>query len=65
MAANARTSTIPAVFGNRTYGIYDVGDNAGWVNLGISHDTAEFAVESIRRWWYDLGKTRYPQPKQR
>ena len=36
------------------YGIYDIADNAGWVNLGITHDTAAFAVESIRRWWYEL-----------
>jgi len=42
------------------YGIYDIADNAGWVNLGISHDTAAFAVESIRRWWHELGATRYP-----
>jgi hypothetical protein len=42
------------------YGIYDIADNAGWVNLGISHDTATFAVESIRRWWYELGAGRYP-----
>src|SRR5208282_1352747 len=42
------------------YGIYDVADNVGWVNLGISHDTASFAVESIRRWWYELGAKRYP-----
>src|SRR6266568_873862 len=34
------------------YGVYDVGQNAGWVNLGIDHDTAAFAVESIRRWWH-------------
>src|SRR6202046_4778369 len=42
------------------YGIYDIADNVGWVNLGISHDTAVFSVESIRRWWYELGATRYP-----
>ena len=42
------------------YGIYDIADNAGWVNLGISHDTAAFSVESIRRWWYELGAARYP-----
>ncbi len=42
------------------YGIYDITNNAGWVNLGISHDTAAFAVESIRRWWHELGATRYP-----
>ena len=42
------------------YGVYDVAANAGWVNLGISHDTAAFAVESIRRWWHELGVARYP-----
>jgi hypothetical protein len=42
------------------YGIYDIADNAGWVSLGISHDTAMFSVESIRRWWYELGRARYP-----
>ena len=33
------------------YGIYDLAANAGWVNVGTDHDTAAFAVESIRRWW--------------
>jgi hypothetical protein len=42
------------------YGIYDVTDNAGWINLGMSHDTATFAVESIRRRWYGLGAACYP-----
>jgi hypothetical protein len=42
------------------YGVYDLAANAGWVNVGISHDTAAFAVESIRRWWHELGATRYP-----
>jgi len=42
------------------YGIYDVGNNEGWVNVGDSADTSEFAVESIRRWWNRLGKTRFP-----
>jgi Rhodopirellula transposase DDE domain len=42
------------------YGVYDIAANAGWVNLGIDHDTAAFAVESIRRWWRDLGRPRYP-----
>ena len=42
------------------YGVYDIAANAGWVNLGINHDTAAFAVESIRRWWYELGAARYP-----
>jgi transposase len=42
------------------YGIYDLTANEGWVNVGIDHDTAEFAVESIRRWWYRMGRTVYP-----
>lgn len=42
------------------YGVYDIAANAGWVNLGINHDTAAFAVESIRRWWYEMGTARYP-----
>jgi transposase len=42
------------------YGVYDVGNNQGWVNVGDSADTAEFAVESIRRWWNTLGKSRFP-----
>ena len=42
------------------YGIYDITANAGWVNVGITHDTAAFAVESIRRWWHELGATHYP-----
>jgi hypothetical protein len=43
------------------YGIYDVGRNAGWVNVGQDHDTAEFAVASLRRWWYAVGAQTYPQ----
>jgi transposase len=42
------------------YGIYDIGNNEGFVNLGISKDTAEFAVESISRWWLTVGKNTYP-----
>ncbi len=41
------------------YGVYDIAANAGWVNLGIGHDTAAFAVKSIRHWWRDLGRPRY------
>jgi transposase len=41
------------------YGVYDVGQNAGWVSVGIDHDTAAFAVESIRRWWTTMGKAVY------
>ena len=43
------------------YGIYDVGRNRGWVSVGMDHDTAEFAVETIRRWWRSMGRPAYPQ----
>lgn len=43
------------------YGIYDVANNVGWVNVGIDHDTASFAVESIRRWWRSMGSDLYPK----
>jgi len=43
------------------YGVYDLANDEGWVSVGDSADTAEFAVESIRRWWNTLGKTRFPQ----
>src|SRR5450432_4278199 len=42
------------------YGIYDLAANTGWVSVGTDHDTAQFAVESIRRWWNDAGQTAYP-----
>ena len=43
------------------YGIYDVGSNSGWVSVGMDHDTAEFAVETIRRWWRTMGQPAYPK----
>ena len=43
------------------YGIYDLGANAGWVNVGTDRDTAAFAVESIRRWWHARGRERLPR----
>jgi len=43
------------------YGVYDIGENLGWVNVGCDHDTASFAVESIRRWWRKMGVRLYPQ----
>jgi hypothetical protein len=42
------------------YGIYDLAANTGWVNVGTDHDTAAFAVESIRRWWQARGSADYP-----
>ena len=42
------------------YGVYDLASNRGWVNVGVDHDTAQFAVESIRRWWVQMGQACYP-----
>ncbi|MGH9725935.1 MAG: ISAzo13 family transposase, partial [Candidatus Acidiferrales bacterium] len=42
------------------YGVYDLGQNAGWVSVGTDHDTSAFAVESIRRWWNMMGRETYP-----
>lgn len=42
------------------YGVYDVASNTGWVSVGTDHDTASFAVETIRRWWNTMGRQRYP-----
>jgi hypothetical protein len=42
------------------YGVLDLAANQGWVSVGISHDTSEFAVQSIRSWWQHLGRQRYP-----
>ena len=42
------------------YGIYDIGDNKGWVSVGTDHDTASFAVHAIGRWWVTMGQMRYP-----
>lgn len=43
------------------YGVYDIGKNLGWVNVGVAADTAEFAVESIAQWWRRMGRKRYPE----
>jgi hypothetical protein len=45
-------------------GIYDLAENSGWVTVGVDHDTASFAVETIRRWWHSMGKSTYPQAGQ-
>ena len=45
------------------YGVYDIGQNKGWVSVGISRDTAAFAVNSIRGWWYEMGKEIYQDSK--
>jgi hypothetical protein len=43
------------------YGIYDIGDNKGWVSVGTDHDTASFAVHAIDRWWTSMGQAHYPR----
>lgn len=43
------------------YGVYDIESNEGWVNIGINHDTAQFAVNSICKWWQEMGQHRFPR----
>ena len=52
---------IPELGRATPYGVYDLAQNTGWVSVGMDHDTAEFAVETIRRWWKDMGRPVYPQ----
>ena len=54
---------IPELGRAAPYGIYDLVQNTGWVSVGVDHDTASFAVETIRRWWHAMGKEKYPQAK--
>jgi transposase len=51
---------IPELGRVSPYGVYDLGQNAAWVSVGTDHDTAAFAVESIRRWWQTMGAPLYP-----
>ncbi len=46
------------------YGVYDLLHNQGWVSVGIDHDTAQFAVNSIRRWWNEMGQQRFPRARE-
>lgn len=55
--------TSPGALVATPYGVYDVGANDGFVNVGTDHDTAAFAVESIRRWWEAIGRDRYPSAR--
>ena len=57
---NGHDFSDPAVPRAYPYGIYDLAKNTGWINLGTSHDTAAFAVASIRGWWKARGRRRYP-----
>jgi hypothetical protein len=51
---------IPELGRANPYGIYDIAHNTGWVSVGVDHDTAAFAVETIRRWWHGMGQDFYP-----
>ena len=46
------------------YGVFDLSQNEGWVSVGIDHDTAQFAVQAIGRWWQKMGSKRYPRAKE-
>ena len=46
------------------YGIYDVRENCGWVSVGVDHDTAAFAVQTLRRWWDQMGRKTYPRAQE-
>ena len=52
---------IPELGRAAPYGVYDLAQNTGWVSVGVDHDTASFAVETIRRWWHAMGQDKYPQ----
>jgi transposase len=54
---------IPELGRASPYGVYDIADNAGWVSVGIDHDTASFAVNAIRRWWQSMGRKRHPKAR--
>jgi hypothetical protein len=60
-AVRVHDFVIPELGRAAPYGVYDIADNAGWVSVGIDHDTASFAVNTIRRWWQAMGQARYPQ----
>lgn len=51
---------IPALGRANPYGVYDIANNRAWVSVGIDHDTASFAVEALRRWWYSMGQPAFP-----
>ena len=55
---------IPELGRAAPYGVYDIANNAGWVSVGVDHDTSAFAVETIRRWWSSMGQEAYPKAEQ-
>ena len=60
---NAHDFPDPKVPKASPYGVYDLTKNEGWVSVGVSHDTAEFAVATINKWWVKMGKERYPEAR--
>ena len=54
---------IPELGRANPYGVFDLARNVGWVSVGVDHDTAAFAVESIRRWWRLMGQAHYPRAR--
>jgi hypothetical protein len=60
-AVNVYDFVSDALFKASPYGVYDVTRNEGWVSVGIDHDTAEFAVHTIKWWWQKMGRSRYPE----
>jgi hypothetical protein len=62
-AVRVHDFVIPELGRAVPYGVYDIAANAGWVSVGMSADTAEFAVGTIRRWWHEIGHARYPDTK--
>ncbi len=61
--SKAAWTVIPELGRAVPYGVYDIADNAGWVSVGIDHDTATFAVNAIRSWWTLMGRERYPNAR--
>lgn len=59
-AVRVHDFVIPELGKANPYGVYDLAGNVGWVSVGTDHDTAAFAVQSIRRWWHSMGRERYP-----
>jgi transposase len=55
---------IPELGRVAPYGVYDLAADSGWVSVGLDHDTASFAVETIRRWWHAMGQEKYPKAEQ-
>jgi hypothetical protein len=62
-AVRVHDFVIPELGRAVPYGVYDIAGDAGWVSVGVDHDTAAFAVNAIRRWWKLMGRARYPNAK--